>query len=124
MFKASQDLKPILVRTFGTPHILIDKREILLNGGRKVIIIPNKIAHPPPLKVINLIQDNIDPLLEVALFLALPLIQLPVKLEHRILTLVKGPLNPVLDQLKNPILDQDHGNVVLSDTRLSQVLQV
>jgi hypothetical protein len=119
-----QDFKLVLVSAFGAPQILVHKGEIFLNRGWKVIIILDKIVHPPSLEVFHLIDNNINPFLQITLFLALSLVHLSIELKHRVFVFMIWPSNPVLNKFENTVLDKDNSDVMLRYPSLAQGLKI
>jgi hypothetical protein len=60
MLETTDDFEFVLIVWPRTPKILIDKGEVLLDWGRKVVVILNKVAHSLTLEVLDFIQNDID----------------------------------------------------------------
>ena len=124
MFEAADDFKFMRVVGFGAPEILVDEGEVFLDGGREVVVVFYEIAHAFPLEVLDLVDDDVDALVEVALLLALPAVEFPVELEHGLVALGVGPPDPVLDQFQNAVLDEDNRDILLADPVFAEGAEV
>lgn len=96
MFKAGHDLEIPGVRNSrkfsfklfalvchtGVPQILIEKRDVLLDGGGEVTIFGNHIAHFAFLEIVDFVEDYVDPFFEVAAWFSIPAIEFAVELNH------------------------------------------
>ena len=115
VFKAADYFEFVRIVGLGAPEVLVDEGEILLDRGREVVVVFDKIAHALAFEILNLVNDDVDALVEVALLFALPAVELPVKLEHGLVALGIGPPDPVLDQFQNAVLDEHNRNILLAD---------
>jgi hypothetical protein len=116
VFKAADNFEFVGVVDIGTPQILVDEGEILLDGRREIVVILNEIAHPFAFKIFHFIEDDVDPLIQVALLFAFPAVQLAVELQHRVLILGVRATDSILDKFEDAILDQYDGDIVLCDS--------
>ena len=124
VFEAADNFKFVGVVGLGTPEVLVDEGEVFLDGGREVVVVLDKIAHALAFKILDLVDDDVDALVEVTLLLALPAVEFPIELQHGLVTLGVGPPDPVLHQFQNPVLDEHNCHILLADPVFAEGAQV
>lgn len=79
VFEACEDLQILPIEVFSSPfgvsharipQILIQQRDVLLNGRREVSIVGNIAPHPLSIVVVNFIKDDVYSFLQLTLRLA------------------------------------------------------
>ena len=124
MLEAGDEHELFVVLGLGAPEVLVDKGEVLLNRGREVIVALVEVRHSFAVKIVHLVHDDLQPLLQVTLILALLPVQLPVELHHRPVPLRVRASRPVPHQLQNAVLHQHHCDILLSDAVFPEVREV
>ena len=82
VFEAADDFQFVGVVGIWAPQVLVDEGEVFLDGWWEVAVVLYKIGHSLPLKVFHLIENDVDALIEIALLLPLPSVQLSVEFHH------------------------------------------
>ncbi len=114
----------VLVSHHRVPKVLVEERDVLLDGGREVVVATDLSAELLLVKVVDLIQHDVDPFFEVAAGFAVGPVQLAVELDHRVFALGVAPGSQVLDQLEDAVLEQHHAHFFCGYALLLEVGEV
>ena len=61
------------------------------------MVVFDKVTHSFPLKILNFIKNDVDPLVKETLLFAFSSVKLSIELQHWVFSFGIGPSNPVLD---------------------------
>lgn len=97
---------------------------MLFDAGREVVVGGHLRRESLFVEVVDLVEDNVDPVFQVAARLPVDSVELSVELHHRILSLRVGPGLPVSHKFQDPVLHQDHPDFLGGKPFRLEVLQV
>lgn len=114
----------MLIFRIWTPKILVDEREIFFDWRWEIAVVFNKISHSFSLKIFHFVQNYVNSLVKVAFLFPLTLVELSIELNHWMLPFYIRSSHSILHQFQNTVLNQNHCDIVLSNSVFSKRSQI